>query len=378
VKLDPEIVVRCHGLTKKYQEITALEGLDLAIPRGHIFGYIGHNGAGKTTTIRILAGLLEPTSGKATIAGLDVTSARDRVKSLVGYMPDSFGVYEQMRVWEYLDFFGAAFKIPKAKRRQRIDYVLDLTDSQYMRDRFVDTLSKGMKQRIGIARTLMHDPQVLLLDEPANGLDPQARIHMRQLLRKLADAGKTLIVSSHILPELAAVCDSVGIIHQGHLKACGPIQQVLGQIQRDRLMEVKLLVAQAFQPVQQAVQAQTPAEHGLERTCHLCDHVAKALADHARCSKIDSSDAADGILRFRFSGDDAALADLVAGFGAWGGRIVTVREVPLSLEEAYMAVSGISSATGHADADEEEQARIEHAKARQAAVASPQGKAPRA
>ncbi len=380
MKPDGEIVVRCQGLTKRYQELTALEGLDLAIPRGHIFGYIGHNGAGKTTTIRILAGLLEPTSGKATIGGLDVTSARDRVKSLVGYMPDSFGVYEQMRVWEYLDFFGAAFKIPKARRRERIDYVLDLTDSQYMRDRFVDTLSKGMKQRIGIARTLMHDPLVCLLDEPANGLDPQARIHMRQLLRKLADAGKTLIVSSHILPELAAVCDSVGIIHQGHLKACGPIGQVLGQIQRDRLMEIKLLSGTGVPPVSSSADSareHTEETHG--RDAHATtDHVAKALSGHARCSKVDASDAAEGLLRFRFGGDDAALADLVAGFQAWGARLVTIREVPLSLEEAYMAVSGISSATGDAGADEEEQARLEHEKANQTAQAKAQAKGARA
>ena len=219
-----EIMVRCEGLTKVYDEITALEDLNLAIPSGHVFGYIGHNGAGKTTTIRILAGLLKATRGRASVAGVDVAAGRDRIKSLVGYLPDSFGVYEQMRVWEYLDFFGAAQKIPRAARRERIDYVLAVTDSRLLRDRFVDTLSRGMKQRIGIARTLLHDPQVLLLDEPASGLDPSARVQMRGLLRRLADAGKTLLVSSHILPELAAVCDSIGILHQGHLRAAGPIQ----------------------------------------------------------------------------------------------------------------------------------------------------------
>ncbi len=312
-----EIIVNCEGLTKVYEELTALNNLTLQIRRGEIFGYIGHNGAGKTTTIRILAGLLKASKGMATIAGVDVESGRDELKQVVGYMPDSFGVYDQMRVWEYLDFFGAAFRIPRKQRRERIDHVLNITDAEYMRDRFVDTLSKGMKQRVGIARTLIHDPEVLLLDEPANGLDPRARIQMRQLLRKLADAGKTLLVSSHILPELAAVCDSIGIIHQGNLRACGPIQKVLSEIQRDRLMEAKLL------------------GHA--------EAVAKHLGTNKHCKNVDSSDMSGGIVRFRFSGDDSDLAALLSGLVSAGVKIATWREVPLSLEDAYMAVSGISS-----------------------------------
>ncbi|NQU77010.1 MAG: ABC transporter ATP-binding protein, partial [Planctomycetes bacterium] len=154
-------MLHTEGLTKVYNEIVALKDLNLTIPKGKVYGFIGHNGAGKTTTIRILAGLLRPTSGKAYIAGVDLTGHRDRLKKLVGYMPDEFGVYDQMRVWEYLDFFGSAFKIPRKKRKKRIDEVLDITQGEYLRDRFVDTLSKGMKQRVGIARTLMHDPQVL-------------------------------------------------------------------------------------------------------------------------------------------------------------------------------------------------------------------------
>jgi ABC-2 type transport system ATP-binding protein len=308
-------VVRCEGLTKVYQEIEALVDLNLQIPRGHIFGYIGHNGAGKTTTIRILAGLLKPSSGRATICDVDVDSGRDRIKQLVGYMPDSFGVYDQMRVWEYLDFFGAAFKIPRRQRRDRLEYVLDVTDAQYMRDRFVDTLSKGMKQRVGIARTLMHDPQVLLLDEPANGLDPQARVQMRILLRKLAEAGKTLIVSSHILPELAAFSDSIGIIHKGRLKAAGAIQKVLSELQRDRIMELKVLAG-----VQEAK---------------------AVLTASGRCADAEAPADATGDIRFRFSGDDSALASLLAALMQAGVKVVTLREVPLSLEDAYLAISGI-------------------------------------
>ncbi|HUS48436.1 MAG TPA: ABC transporter ATP-binding protein [Phycisphaerae bacterium] len=312
-------VVHCDRLTKIYDEIVALEDLSLDIPAGHIFGYIGHNGAGKTTTIRILAGLLEATRGSATICGVDVGSGRDRIKSMVGYMPDSFGVYDQMRVWEYLDFFGAAFKIPRARRRDRIDHVLDITEAEYMRDRFVDTLSHGMKQRVGIARTLMHDPQVLLLDEPANGLDPNARVQMRKLLRRLADGGKTLIVSSHILPELAAVCDSVGIIHEGHLRAWGPLHKVLSEIQRDRLMELKVIDP-----------AQMPQAH-------------KTVTQDDRVSQTDESDKAEGVLRFRFKGDDSALSRLLQSAVSAGIGVVTLREIPLSLEDAYMAISGISS-----------------------------------
>lgn len=309
-----EVILRTENLTKRYGEIQALTNLNLEIHRGEIFGYIGHNGAGKTTTIRILAGLLKPTDGKATIAGVDVVSKRKQVKRLVGYMPDNFGVYEQMRVWEYLDFFGAAFKIPKSKRRQRIDEVMEMTDSYDLRDRFVDTLSRGMKQRVGIARTLMHDPEVLLLDEPASGLDPRARVHMRQLLRRLADTGKTLLVSSHILPELAAICDSIGILHMGILRTAGPLQEVLSSLRRHRLIEVKLLG-----DVNKAIEL---------------------ISQNAQCENIERSVEVDNVVNFHFHGNDEELAELTDKLVRANLRVVTVREVPLTLEEAYMTVSG--------------------------------------
>ncbi len=327
--MQDEIMVRCEGLTKIYDEITALEDLDLSIPKGHVFGYIGPNGAGKTTTIRILAGLLKATRGSASIASYDVNTHRDRIKSLVGYLPDSFGVYDQMRVWEYLDFFGAAHKISRRKRRDRIDFVLDVTEAEYMRDRFVDTLSRGMKQKVGIARTLMHDPEVLLLDEPASGLDPRARVEMRKLLRRLADGGKTLLVSSHILPELAAVCDSIGIIHEGHLRTYGPIEKVLGELQRDRSMELK-------------------TTSGLPIATDL-------LKQDSNCAGVDDSDAKLSVVRFRFSGDDEQLADLLQQLVAERVKVVTFREIPLSLEDAYMAVSGISSEVPGSEEESPEQ-----------------------
>jgi ABC-2 type transport system ATP-binding protein len=313
---DEEIVLRCTGLTKDYDAVTALDSLDLEIRRGQVFGYVGHNGAGKTTTIRILAGLLKPSSGQAEVCGINVRKT-NALKPLVGYMPDAFGVYDQMRVWEYLDFFGAAFKIPRRKRNQRVDEVLELTEGNAMRDRFVDTLSKGMKQRVGIARTLMHDPQVLLLDEPASGLDPRARVHMRQLLRRLADAGKTLVVSSHILPELAAICDCVGILHAGSLRAFGSLDTVLGQIERDRLMEVKLL-------------GHRPA-------------AAILLNNFGTISKIEPSDIEPTVLRFRFSGRDSEMVTIIESLNGSGARVTAMREVPMSLEDAYMAISGIDT-----------------------------------
>jgi ABC-2 type transport system ATP-binding protein len=311
---DNEVILRTEGLTRHYDEIKALTNLDLEVRRGEIFGYIGHNGAGKTTTIRILAGLLRPSSGSASIAGVVVVGGWERIKRLVGYMPDRFGVYEQMRVWEYLDFFGSAFGIPRRQRRERIEAVFEMTESHDLHDRFVDTLSRGMKQRIGIARTLMHDPQVLLLDEPASGLDPRARVHMRQLLRRLADAGKTLLVSSHILPELAAICDSIGILHGGVLRAIGPIGEVLASLRRDRLMEVRLLgdVKKGFGTIE--------------------------ANDH--CKNVELSEEADNVINFHFTGDNEGLATLLDGLVRMDLRVVTCREVPLTLEEAYMTVSG--------------------------------------
>ncbi len=323
-----DIMLKTEGLSKHYDEIKALDDLNLSIPRGSVFGYIGHNGAGKTTTIRILAGLLKASAGRAIIGGIDVTTDRDKLKSLVGYMPDDFGVYEQMRVWEYLDFFGAAFKIPRRHRRQRMEEVFEITGSAYMRDRFVDTLSKGMRQRVGLARTLMHDPQVLLLDEPANGLDPRARIDMRNLIRLLADRGKTVLVSSHILPELATICDLVGIIHQGVLQAQGPVDQVVSAIARDRLMEIK--AGGDLASAKRLIQAD------------------------ARCSKLDEEDQNLGVLRFRFKGDEAALADMLAVLMGGGVKVVTFREVPLSLEDAFMALSGMSTSVPDTEAESDE------------------------
>ncbi len=238
-----EGVVETKNLTKRYGEFTALDDLSIAICRGQILGFIGPNGAGKTTTIKILVGLSRPTSGSATIAGADCVKDSRRIRKLVGYMPDKFGSYDNMRVVEYLDFFGAAFGISRRERRKRIDEVLETTQSTYMRDRYVESLSHGMQQRVGIARTLLHDPEVLIFDEPANGLDPEARIEMRQILLNLAEMGKTLIVTSHILPELSRICDQVAIIHGGKLRAAGSLEDITRQVNQRRMVEVQLTIS---------------------------------------------------------------------------------------------------------------------------------------
>jgi ABC-2 type transport system ATP-binding protein len=234
---DRPVVVLEH-LTKRYGALTALDDVSLTLSAGQIFGLIGPNGAGKTTAIKILVGLIRPTSGTASIAGADCVRDARRIKRLVGYMPDQFGSYDNMRVREYLDFFGAAFGIPRRQRVRRIEETMETTGTTYMKDRYVESLSHGMQQRVGVARTLLHDPQVLILDEPANGLDPQARIEMRDLLLKLAHLGKTLLVTSHILPELSRICDRVGILTHGRLQAFGTIDQIGRQVSQQRTVAV--------------------------------------------------------------------------------------------------------------------------------------------
>ncbi len=219
-------MIKITGLTKTYGRLTALESLDLHIASGDIFGFIGPNGAGKTTTMRVLATLLEPTAGQAWIDGLDVRRHGREVRRRVGYMPDFMGVYDDLKVFEYLEFFAAAFELPRGQRRKTVSDVLELTDLTGKSDALVDSLSRGMQQRLGLARVLVHDPKVLILDEPASGLDPRARIEIRELLKELKRMGKTIMISSHILSELEEMCDHVGIIEKGRLIFAGTMDQI--------------------------------------------------------------------------------------------------------------------------------------------------------
>lgn len=232
-------MIKTVDLTKKYGDTYAIRSIDLDLGEGDLFGFIGPNGAGKTTTMRIIATLLAPTWGEAYVCGNSVHTHPKEIRRLVGYMPDFFGVYDDMTVVEYLEFFAAAYRIGGEARRKRVDELLDIVDLDFKRDAYANTLSRGQTQRLGLARTLLHDPQVLLLDEPLSGLDPRARIEMRNLLRKLGQLGKTIIVSSHILPELADICNKVGIIDKGELKVNATKTEVLRLVREHTVLVIQ-------------------------------------------------------------------------------------------------------------------------------------------
>jgi len=308
-------VVEISELSKHYGEFVALDKLSLSLNRGSILGFIGPNGAGKTTTIRILVGLSRPTSGTAKIAGADCVRELSKVRRLVGYMPDKFGSYDNMRVREYLDFFGAAFGIPRRERQKRVSEVLDLTNAVWMQDRYVESLSHGMQQRVGIARTLLHRPEVLILDEPANGLDPEARIEMRTILLRLAAEGRTLIVTSHILPELSRICDQVAIVAGGKLRAMGTLQEVTRTLSQRRTVEIQLLSGEGMQAA--------------------AARVRKALEADAEVTVSE----AETIIRARTAAGDDTLGELLRAMVLAGDRVGQFREVAGDLEEAFVTAA---------------------------------------
>lgn len=232
-------MIEINGLTKKYGSFYALQGLDLTINEGTVFGFVGANGAGKSTTFSILSTLLQPTAGEAFIDGISVTQNPEEVRKLIGYMPDFFGVYDQLKVGEYLDFFGSSYGVPAEKRAMLIPQLLELVNLTHKRYDYVDVLSRGMKQRLCLARTLIHDPKVLILDEPASGLDPRARVEMRAILKQLKGKGKTILISSHILPELAEMCDEIGVIDQGKLMVHGSVAEIQAQLMGEKLITVR-------------------------------------------------------------------------------------------------------------------------------------------
>ena len=232
-------MIELTGFGKDYGEFTAVESLDLKIGEGEMFGFIGPNGAGKSTSIRFLTTLLRASRGDGSVNGYSVSQNPMDVRHSVGYMPDAFGVYDGMKVWEFLDFFAVAYKIGRTKRKQVIRDVLELLDLTYKRDDFVNGLSRGMKQRLCLAKTLVHDPPVLILDEPASGLDPRARVEVKELLKELRRMGKTILISSHILTELADCCTSIGIIERGKLLMHGPIEEVYRQIRGNQVIEAR-------------------------------------------------------------------------------------------------------------------------------------------
>lgn len=234
-------MIRTDNLTKKYGDMFAIQSINLELDEGDLFGFIGPNGAGKTTTMRIIATLLQPSWGEAYVCNHSIYSDPREIRRLVGYMPDFFGVYDDMKVIEYLEFFAAAYRIDGPARRKRCDEMLEIVDLDFKRDAQANTLSRGQTQRLGLARTLLHDPQVLLLDEPLSGLDPRARIEMRNLLRRLGQMGKTIIVSSHILPELADICNKVGIIDRGVIEVNADVEEVKKKVREKTILQIQVV-----------------------------------------------------------------------------------------------------------------------------------------
>jgi ABC-2 type transport system ATP-binding protein len=233
-------MLKVVNLVKKFGKFTAVDNLSMEVGKGHIFGFVGANGAGKTTTMKIIAGLLQPTSGEVLVDDIDISSKPREVKRKIGYMPDFFGVYDDLKVDEYMDFYSGIYGIPYRERKAITEQLLELVDLSHKRDFYVDSLSRGMKQRLCLARSLIHNPRLLILDEPASGLDPKARVEMKGILRELKNMGKTILISSHILPELAELCTAIGIIKHGKMVACGTVEEVMDKMTHGGKLKIKV------------------------------------------------------------------------------------------------------------------------------------------
>ena len=303
-------MIKTQDLTKVYGELRAIDNLTLELTRGDVYGFIGPNGSGKTTTMRILATLLQPTWGEGYVCDYSIYTHPKEIRRLIGFMPDFFGVYDDMKVIEYLEFFAAAYRIRGAKRRKVCDDMLALVGLDYKRDALVTSLSRGMTQRLGLARVLLHDPQVLLLDEPASGLDPRARIEIRALLRVLRGLGKTIMVSSHILPELADVCNKIGIIERGKLLVSAEVTDVIRQVRGQPVLHVKL--------------------------CGKLDEAAKILEGHPIVEKVEIRDS--HLLATLHEGT-LDYSDLPTLLIQAGYKLTAFKEEEINLETAFMALT---------------------------------------
>lgn len=312
-------IVRATGIVKRYDRTVAVGGLDLDVAAGEIFGLVGPNGAGKTTTLRILATLLVPDQGDAEIAGASVRRNPNDVRRVLGFMPDSFGVYDDMKVWEYLDFFARCHGIPAERRRRMIGDLLELVDLGPKRDVYVQALSRGMQQRLCLAHTLVHDPQVLLLDEPASGLDPRARVELRELLRELRKLGKTILISSHILPELEELCTSVAIIDSGRVLAHGRVAEIEKRLRVGAVLHARILGEWEAHEAARAWFAGQP------------DVVTADLL-------------ADGTIEIGFHGDDDGSAALLAHAVGAGLRVAAFSRAASDLEELFLQVTALDTA----------------------------------
>lgn len=317
----PDFAIEIEGMSKSYGRTMAVRNLSMHVPRGSVYGFVGPNGAGKTTTIRTLATLQRPDRGTVHVAGIDVRADPGAVRDRVGYMPDFFGVYESLTVGEYLDFYGASHRIPASQRRRLSDELLELVDLADKRKEPVEYLSRGMKQRLGLARCLVHDPQVLLLDEPASGMDPRARIELREILRELGRLNKTILISSHILPELAEMCTHIGIIRGGELLAEGSVESVVRTLSAGSRLRVRLLDTGAVAHRHNG-QESLPGPNGRDAAIQI-------LEAHPACQAVEIEGNSSLVAQFTGSDEDlvAVLSQLVAagipvtGFTREGGTL---------------------------------------------------------
>ena len=303
-------MIKTQDLTKVYGKLHAVHNLNLDLREGDLFGFIGPNGSGKTTTMKILATLLQPTWGEASVAGHSIYTHPKEIRRLIGYMPDFFGVYDDMKVIEYLEFFAAAYRIKGERRRKVCSEKLELVGLDYKRDAFVTSLSRGMTQRLGLARVLLHDPQVLLLDEPASGLDPRARIEIRTLLKQLSRMGKTIMVSSHILPELADICNKVGMIERGEMVVNAEVAEVMKQARQKTLLHIRVATD--------------------------TDAAAKVLGQSKLVEHIDTR---DGLIEATLAEGVVDYSELPTVLIEHGHRLTLFREEEINLETAFMTLT---------------------------------------
>ncbi|PZD96318.1 ABC transporter ATP-binding protein [Paenibacillus sambharensis] len=303
-------MIEIRALSKQFGQFHALKSIDLTIARGTVFGFVGPNGAGKSTTMSILATLMAPTSGTAKVGGYDVTEHPKEVRKLIGYMPDFFGVYDQFKAIEYLHFYAASYGIPKSERDQLIPQLLELVNLTDKKNAYVDTLSRGMKQRLCLARSLVHDPELLILDEPASGLDPRARIEMREILKELKTMGKTIIISSHILPELAEMVDEIGVIEHGEMVAQGNVQDIQNRLRVKRILVIRT--------------------EGREQEAE--DYI----REHPHVKRVSRDDRG---IHVHFGGHDEEQADLLHGMIQHGFRLISFSEAQTNLEDVFLEIT---------------------------------------
>lgn len=312
-----DLIIETKDLVKTFGKFTAVNGLSLEVPAGSIYGFVGPNGAGKTTTMRVLTTLTRATSGSAWVAGHSVTEDRRAVRRAIGYMPDEFGVYDDLRVWEYLDFFAACYDIPEVQRKRLINDLLELVDLSHRREDMVDKLSRGMKQRLSLARTLAHDPQVLILDEPASGLDPRARVEIRELLVELAKMGKTIFFSSHILADVEDICTHIGIIEAGKMVMQGPIDEMKAQLMPHREIIVTVKDAETAERVKTLV---------------------AGIPDVVNIEVLDQKSGRWRV-RIDFTGDDEGVSAINQKLASEGVSILGFSEEMKDLEAMFMRVT---------------------------------------